>query len=134
MLFLMDLGVLLTTCLMGYKEPGRSFFRLVMCVIQLWSIWEKTQNVDNLLHTRRVPHELWMLLRYIWVSSVGTLIYRLWIYVRKAHYNYFLNECYAHNIFQRLKEWHSEKYFKSLGKKSGLIRLWGPCNFEAWFY
>lgn len=35
MLFLMDLKVLLTRCLMGYKEPGKKFSRIVMGVIQL---------------------------------------------------------------------------------------------------
>lgn len=35
LLFLTDLGVLLTRCLMGYKEPGGRFFRVVMGVIEL---------------------------------------------------------------------------------------------------
>ena len=41
---------------------------------------------------------------------------------------------YVHNILKRLKERCPEKHLESLGKKSGLIRLWGLHNLEAGFY
>lgn len=32
--------------------------------------------------------------------------------------------------FERLDAWHPGKYLKSLGKKSGFIKLWGLHNFD----